>query len=84
MARQADARGHGEKVVQLLRCGLLLDIAYIHVSVKAFLKGVDRELRKSRDATHFATDGPAPRQTPMTGRIRDSPLVVRLTRLCPE
>jgi len=51
MARQADARGHGEKVVQLLRCGLLLDIAYIHVSVKAFLKGVDRELRKSRDAS---------------------------------
>ena len=26
------------------------------------LKGVDRELRKSEDATHFATDGPAPRR----------------------
>ena len=24
--------------------------------------GVDRELRKSEDATHFATDGPAPRR----------------------
>ena len=26
------------------------------------IEGVDRELRKSRDATHFATDGPAPRR----------------------
>ena len=26
------------------------------------LEGADRELRKSRDATHFATDGPAPRR----------------------
>ena len=26
------------------------------------IKGVDRELRKSEDATHFATDGPAPRR----------------------
>ena len=26
------------------------------------LRGEDRELRKSRDATHFATDGPAPRR----------------------
>ena len=26
------------------------------------LKGVGRELRKSRDATHLATDGPAPRR----------------------
>ena len=26
------------------------------------VKGVDRELRKSGDATHFATDGPAPRR----------------------
>ena len=25
------------------------------------IEGADRELRKSRDATHFATDGPAPR-----------------------
>ena len=25
------------------------------------VEGADRELRKSRDATHFATDGPAPR-----------------------
>ena len=25
------------------------------------LEGADRELRKSEDATHFATDGPAPR-----------------------
>ena len=32
-----------------------------HVGVKS-LKGVDRELRKSEDATHFATDGPAPRR----------------------
>ena len=26
------------------------------------IKGADRELRKSEDATHFATDGPAPRR----------------------
>jgi len=26
------------------------------------IEGVDRELRKSGDATHFATDGPAPRR----------------------
>ena len=26
------------------------------------VEGVDRELRKSRDATHLATDGPAPRR----------------------
>ena len=26
------------------------------------IRGADRELRKSRDATHFATDGPAPRR----------------------
>ena len=26
------------------------------------LEGADRELRKSEDATHFATDGPAPRR----------------------
>ena len=26
------------------------------------IEGADRELRKSRDATHFATDGPAPRR----------------------
>jgi len=26
------------------------------------LPRADRELRKSRDATHFATDGPAPRR----------------------
>ena len=28
----------------------------------SLVKGVDRELRKSGDATHFATDGPAPRR----------------------
>ena len=28
----------------------------------ASLKGEDREMRKSEDATHFATDGPAPRR----------------------
>ena len=26
------------------------------------IEGADRELRKSEDATHFATDGPAPRR----------------------
>ena len=26
------------------------------------VEGADRELRKSEDATHFATDGPAPRR----------------------
>ena len=26
------------------------------------IEGADRELRKSRDATHLATDGPAPRR----------------------
>ena len=26
------------------------------------LEGADRELRRSEDATHFATDGPAPRR----------------------
>ena len=27
-----------------------------------YVEGADRELRKSEDATHFATDGPAPRR----------------------
>ena len=43
------------------------------------LEGADRELRKSGDATHFATDGPAPRRydgdTPRT--VRCVPVFVR-------
>ena len=43
------------------------------------LKGADPELRKSRDATHLATDGPAPRRydgdTPRT--VRCVPVFVR-------
>ena len=43
------------------------------------IEGADRELRKSRDATHFATDGPAPRRydgdTPRT--VRCVPVFVR-------
>ena len=30
--------------------------------LRIIIKGMDRELSKSRDATHFATDGPAPRR----------------------
>ena len=32
------------------------------VGLNISIKGADRELRKSGDATHFATDGPAPRR----------------------
>ena len=43
------------------------------------LEGADPELRKSGDATHFATDGPAPRRydgdTPRT--VRCVPVFVR-------
>ena len=41
--------------------------------LKCSSKGVDRELRKSEDATHFATDGPAPRRydgRTTAGRVR--------------
>ena len=31
------------------------------ITCYGLLEGADRELRKSEDATHFATDGPAPR-----------------------
>ncbi len=44
-----------------------------------YVEGADRELRKSEDATHFATDGPAPRHydghTPRT--VRCVPVFVR-------
>ena len=49
------------------------------MSVVSSLRGADRELRKSRDATHFATDGPARRRydgdTPRT--VRCVPVFVR-------
>jgi len=48
-------------------------------AVRCGVEGADRELRKSEDATHLATDGPAPRRydgdTPRT--IRCVPVFVR-------
>ena len=48
-------------------------------SIRGKVEGADRELRKSGDATHFATDGPAPRRydghTPRT--VRCVPVFVR-------
>ena len=39
---------------------------------------LDRELRKSGDATHFATDGPAPRRYCMTSRTATAARVPRV------
>ena len=50
-----------------------------NVQSVVYVEGADRELRKSEDATHFATDGPAPRRydghTPRT--VRCVPVFVR-------
>ena len=56
---------------KIARVGDLFLFTHLLVEVSAFielrgpylfrLRGVDRELRKSGDATHLATDGPAPR-----------------------
>ena len=40
----------------------MVNTTHLPVNGKHWLEGEDRELRKSRDATHFATDGPAPRR----------------------
>ena len=68
-------------------------VSYLMVCLRAFvtslqehprllthkIEGADRELRKSEDATHFATDGPAPRRYD-----GDTAAARACRRLCPE